>query len=238
MKAMILAAGRGNRMRPLTDHTPKPLLTAGGRTLIEHQIERLKAAGFTELVINHAHLGEQIEAHLGDGSRYGVSIRYSPEGRAIGHDGALETGGGILKALPMLSDGTEPFLVTNGDVWCDFDYGRMTTQDAIADRDLATIALVDNPGHNTDGDFALAGGRVTRDSGDKLTFAGIGLYRPALFAGHDPDAPPTAFPLAPLLFDAMDRGLVSGLKHTGRWLDVGTPERLERLDRMLTEEAG
>jgi MurNAc alpha-1-phosphate uridylyltransferase len=236
MKAMILAAGRGNRMRPLTDHTPKPLLTAGGRTLIEHQIDKLKAAGFTELVVNHAHLGERIEAYLGDGSRYGLSIRYSAEGRAIGHEGALETGGGILKALPMLADGDEPFLVTNGDVWCDFDYGRLVDASAIADDDLASIVLVDNPGHNTGGDFALAGGRVTRDEGEKLTFAGIGLYRPALFAGHDRDAPPSAFPLAPLLFNAMDRGLVGGLKHSGCWLDVGTPQRLEQLDRMLTEQ--
>jgi N-acetyl-alpha-D-muramate 1-phosphate uridylyltransferase len=230
MKAMILAAGRGNRMRPLTDHTPKPLLAAGGRTLIEHQILKLRAAGFTELVVNHAHLGEQIEAYLGDGSRHGVSIRYSAEG----HGQALETGGGIYKALPLLSDGREPFLVTNGDVWCDFDYARLAGGQALADGDLAHIVLVDNPGHNSKGDFALAGGRVSRDGAQRLTFSGIGLYRPALFAGCEPGV----FPLAPLLFAAMDQGLVGGLRHQGRWLDVGTPERLAELDRMLSEAAG
>jgi MurNAc alpha-1-phosphate uridylyltransferase len=228
MKAMILAAGRGNRMRPLTDHTPKPLLTAGGRTLIEHQIAKLAAAGFTELVINHAHLGEQIEAHLGDGSRHGVSIQYSAEG----HGKALETGGGIFQALPLLTDGDAPFLVTNGDVWCDFDYRLLSNAQGIADGDLATVVLVDNPGHNTDGDFALAHGRVSREGLDRHTFAGIGVYHPGLFAGCTPGA----FPLAPLLFRAMDAGRVGGLRHSGRWVDVGTPERLAQLDRMLREE--
>ncbi|MGD9299754.1 MAG: nucleotidyltransferase family protein [Thiohalocapsa sp.] len=231
MKAMILAAGRGNRMRPLTDHTPKPLLTAGGRTLIEHQILRLRAAGFTELVINHAHLGEQIEAHLGDGSAHGVSIRYSPEGQALGHKGALETGGGIFKALPLLSEGSDPFLVTNGDVWCDFDYSRLADGPALADNDLARLVLVDNPGHNTNGDFALRDGRVRRDGARKLTFAGIGVYHPSLFVGCEPGA----FPLAPLLTQAMDAGRIGGLHHPGRWLDVGTPERLAALDRLLSD---
>jgi MurNAc alpha-1-phosphate uridylyltransferase len=224
MKAMILAAGRGNRMRPLTDHTPKPLLTAGGRTLIEHQIVKLRAAGFTELVINHAHLGERIEAHLGDGAGHGVLIRYSPEG----HGKALETGGGIVKALPLLTDGDAPFAVVNGDIWCDFDYARLS----IADGDLATLVLVANPGHNTDGDFALDGGRVGHHGGHRHTFAGIGVYRPALFEGCEP----VAFPLAPLLHRAADAGRVGGLHHPGRWLDVGTPERLAQLDRMLSEE--
>jgi MurNAc alpha-1-phosphate uridylyltransferase len=233
MKAMILAAGRGNRMRPLTDHTPKPLLKAGGLTLIEHQIRRLAAAGFTDLVINHAHLGEQIEAHLGDGAAHGVSIRYSAEGRALGHKGALETGGGIFKALPLLTDGDAPFLVTNGDVWCDFDYGRFADGAALAQGDLATLVLVDNPGHNAAGDFALAGARVSRDAGDRLTFSGIGVYHPALFAGCTPGA----FPLAPLLSAAMDAGRVGGLRHAGRWIDVGTPERLADLDRLLREAA-
>jgi MurNAc alpha-1-phosphate uridylyltransferase len=229
MKAMILAAGRGNRMRPLTDHTPKPLLAAGGRTLIEHQIVRLAAAGFTELVVNHAHLGEQIEAHLGDGARHGVSIRYSAEG----HGKALETGGGIHKALPLLTDGDEPFLVTNGDIWCDFDYARLAQGAPLADNDLATVVLVDNPGHNAGGDFALAQGRVMRHGQVRHTFAGIGVYHPGLFDGCEPGA----FPLAPLLFQAMDAGRVGGLHHAGRWLDVGTPERLAQLDRMLSEEA-
>jgi MurNAc alpha-1-phosphate uridylyltransferase len=227
MKAMILAAGRGNRMRPLTDRTPKPLLPAGGRPLIEHQILKLEAAGFRELVINHAHLGEQIEAHLGDGARYGVSIAYSAEGQGQ----ALETGGGIFKALPLLTDGRRPFLVTNGDVWCDFDYARLANGHTLADGDLATVVLVDNPGHNTTGDFALAHGRVAREGLHKHTFAGIGVYHPDLFAGCEP----AAFPLAPLLLRAMDAGRVAGLHHVGRWLDVGTPERLAALDRMLCE---
>jgi MurNAc alpha-1-phosphate uridylyltransferase len=226
MKAMILAAGRGNRMRPLTDHTPKPLLTAGGRPLIEHQIVKLRSAGFTELVINHAHLGEQIEAHLGDGSQLGVSIHYSAEG----HGKALETGGGIFKALPLLTDGSAPFLVANGDIWCDFDFSRLD----LAAGDLATIVLVDNPAHNASGDFALTDGRVHRDGPRTYTFAGIGVYHPDLFV----DCDPVAFPLAPLLFDAMDAGRVGGLHHGGRWLDVGTPERLAQLDRWLSEKTG
>lgn len=233
MKAMILAAGRGKRMRPLTDRTPKPLLTAGGRTLIEHQIARLAAAGFTDLVINHAHLGEQIEAHLGDGSTHGVAIRYSPEGRGLGHRGALETGGGIFQALPMLTDGTAPFLVTNGDIWSDFDYARLGDGLGRAEGDLARLVLVDNPDHHNAGDFALADTRVTRHAPQKLTFAGIGVYHPALFSGCEPGA----FPLAPLLLAAMDAGRVGGLYHGGRWLDVGTPERLAALDRMLSQAA-
>ena len=231
MKAMILAAGRGNRMRPLTDHTPKPLLRAGGKALIEHQIERLQRAGLRELVINHAHLGEQIEQALGDGSRGGVQIRYSAEGQGQ----ALETGGGIFKALPLLGPG--PFLVTNGDVWCDFDYADL----CLADGDLAALVLVDNPSHNQQGDFSLRDGRVgiggdtgcgtegDNMSGPRLTFSGIGIYHPDLFAGCEPGA----FPLAPLLKEAMAAGRVGGLHHRGRWLDVGTPERLQDLDHML-----
>lgn len=230
MKAMILAAGRGNRMRPLTDHTPKPLLVAGGRTLIEHQIVRLRAAGFTELVVNHAHLGTQIEAHLGNGSAHGVSIRYSPEGEAIGHKGALETGGGIFKALPLLTDGSTTFLVTNGDVWCDFDYRRLARGPALADGDLARLVLVDNPAHNTGGDFALDDTRVCAEGPKRLTFSGIGVYHPDLFTGCEPGA----FPLAPLLRRAVADNQVGGLYHAGRWLDVGTPERLAELDRMLS----
>jgi MurNAc alpha-1-phosphate uridylyltransferase len=231
MKAMILAAGRGNRMRPLTDHKPKPLLAAGGRTLIEHQILRLRAAGFTELVVNHAHLGEQIEAHLGDGSAHGVSIRYSPEGEARGHKGALETGGGIFKALPLLTNGTMPFLVTNGDVWCDFDYARLADGSALAEGDLARLVLVDNPAHNAGGDFALDNTRVCAEGPRRLTFSGIGVYHPDLFTGCEPGA----FALAPLLRHAVADNRAGGLHHAGRWLDVGTPERLAELDRMLRE---
>ncbi len=219
MKAMILAAGRGNRMRPLTDHTPKPLLQAGGVSLIAHQVRRLREAGFTELVINHAHLGEQIEQTLGDGSADGVRIQYSPEGQGQ----ALETGGGIYHALPLLGNG--PFLVTNGDIWCDLDYRQLS----IGDKDLAQIVLVDNPPHHLDGDFALCGDRVLTTGTSKLTFSGIGLYRPELFA----DCTPGAFPLAPLLRAAIASGRCSGLHHRGQWLDIGTPERLQALDRML-----
>jgi MurNAc alpha-1-phosphate uridylyltransferase len=219
MKAMILAAGRGERMRPLTDHRPKPLLEAGGLPLIVHQILRLRAAGFTELVINHAHLGEQIEQALRDGNSLGVSIRYSPEGEGR----ALETGGGIHRALPLL--GEEPFLVVNGDIWCDLDYAALK----IAPRDLAQIVLVDNPEHHPNGDFRLSDGRVSTAGGPRLTFAGIGIYRPALFDGCTPGA----FPLAPLLRRAMDAGRCGGLHHRGRWLDIGTPERLQALETML-----
>jgi MurNAc alpha-1-phosphate uridylyltransferase len=236
MKAMILAAGRGNRMRPLTDHTPKPLLTAGGRTLIEHQIDKLKAAGFTELVVNHAHLGEQIEAYLGDGSRYGLSIRYSAEGRAIGHEGALETGGGILKALPLLADGDEPFLVTNGDVWCDFDYGRLLRRQRHRRR---------RPGQRscwwttraTTRRRLRAGQRARHPRrGEKRTFAGIGLYRPALFAGCTPGARSRWRRCCSVPWTA---GRVGGLQAQpgAGWTSArrsGSPQ----LDRMLTEEAG
>lgn len=217
MKAMILAAGRGERMRPLTDHTPKPLLPAGGKPLIQHHIEKLAAAGFRQLVINHAHLGAQIEAALGDGARWGLSIQYSAEQQA------LETGGGIFRALPLI--GPDPFLVINGDVWTDLDLARLRRPP----EGLAHLVLVDNPPHHPGGDFALCDGLVSDTGGTRLTFAGIGVYRPELFAGCRPGA----FPLAPLLRSAMARGQVSGEHHRGRWLDVGTPERLQTLERML-----
>jgi N-acetyl-alpha-D-muramate 1-phosphate uridylyltransferase len=221
MKAMILAAGRGERMRPLTDHTPKPLLRAGGKPLIVHHIERLAAAGLRDIVINHAHLGERIEAALGDGSDLGVRIRYSPEGKA------LETGGGIFRALPLL--GLDPFLVVNGDVWTDINFSALT----IAPGDLAHLVLVDNPPHHIKGDFALRNGRVLADGQDgtpHLTFTGVGVYHPDLFAA----CVPGAFPLAPLLRSAMARGLVSGIHHRGTWVDIGTPQRLAELERMLS----
>jgi len=214
---MILAAGRGERMRPLTDHTPKPLLRAGGKALIVHHLERLASAGLREIVINHAHLGEQIEAALGDGGAFGVSIRYSPEGRA------LETGGGIFRALPLL--GPDPFLVVNGDVWTDIDFPGLS----LAPGDLAHLVLVDNPAHNTRGDFALRQGRVLAEGEPRLTFSGIGVYHTGLFAGCTPGA----FPLAPLLRSAMTRGLVGGTHHRGVWIDIGTPARLTDLDLML-----
>ncbi|HEC15756.1 MAG TPA: nucleotidyltransferase family protein [Sedimenticola sp.] len=220
MKAMILAAGRGERMRPLTDRIPKPLLTVAGRPLIEYHIEALAGAGFRELVINHAHLGGQIERALGDGRRWNLRILYSPE-----PPGALDTGGGIFHALALLGDG--PFAVINADVWTDYDFGRLHCPGD----SLAHLILVDNPGHNPDGDFLLSNGRVTGEGrGSRLTFSGIGLYRAALFKGCRPGA----FPLAPLLRAAMARGEVSGEHHRGRWLDVGTPQRLEELNDFVS----
>ncbi len=220
---MILAAGRGERMRPLTDHTPKPLLQAGGKPLIVWHIERLVRAGITDLVINHAHLGAQIEQALGDGSQFGARIRYSSEGTA------LETAGGIAFAQHLL--GSEPFAVVNGDVYCDYDFARLPALAAQMRRnqDNAHLVLVDNPDHHPNGDFGLHGARVT-DTAPKLTFSGIGLYRPELFA-HIPRG--TKAPLAPLLREQIALGKVSGEHHRGVWIDVGTPQRLEELDRQL-----
>lgn len=225
MIAMILAAGRGERMRPLTDHIPKPLLDAGGKPLIVWHIEKLARAGITDLVINHAHLGQQIEAALGDGGRYGISIRYSPERPA-----ALETAGGIAHALHLLGDGV--FAVINGDIWCDYDFARLPPQAAALanSHDIAHLALVNNPPHHPDGDFCLDAGRIAPDGRNKLTFSGIGLYKPELFAHLARNA---AAPLAPLLRAQIAQGRVSGEYHAGRWVDVGTPARLEQLDKAL-----
>lgn len=224
MKAMILAAGRGERMRPLTDTCPKPLLVAGGKPLIVWHIERLAAAGIVDLVINHAHLGRMIEDALGDGTRFGVRIRYSPEGSA------LETAGGIARALPLLGDA--PFLVVNGDVFCDADFaGLRRAADELNPVRCAHLLLVANPAHNPAGDFGLtADGQVRDDEGERLTFSGLGAYHPALFAGVPPDAPAK---LAPLLRTAMARNRVTGAGLLGRWVDVGTPERLRELDASL-----
>ncbi len=223
MRAMILAAGRGERMRPLTDHTPKPLLPAGGKPLIVWHIERLVAAGITDLVINHAHLGQQLEQTLADGSRYGARIRYSAEGTA------LETAGGIAYALHLLGD--EPFAVVNGDVYCDYDFAHLPQRAALLanSSDLAHLVLVDNPDHNPKGDFGLHAQRVT-DGAPRFTFSGIGLYRPALF-----DSIPrgSKAPLAPLLRAQIAQGRISGEHHRGLWLDIGTPERLAELDKRL-----
>jgi MurNAc alpha-1-phosphate uridylyltransferase len=221
MKAMILAAGRGERMRPLTDHRPKPLLAVAGKPLILYHIEGLVRAGYRELVINHAHLGAQIEAELGNGARWGVSIRYSPERQA------LETGGGIFNALPLL--GEKPFVVVNGDIWCDFDFSRLQ----LPVGRLAHLVLVDNPDHHRGGDFILHHGEVQQGDHNRLTFSGIGVYDPVLFAGCRAGA----FPLAPLLRRAIQRHRVSGEQHEGRWIDVGTPERLAKLERLLTSRA-
>ncbi|MDA1107255.1 MAG: nucleotidyltransferase family protein [Proteobacteria bacterium] len=220
MKAMILAAGRGERMRPLTDHTPKPLLRAGGRMLIEYHIEALVRAGVREIVINHAHLGANIEQALGDGRRYGAVIVYSAEG-----DQPLETGGGIYQALPLL--GAAPFVVVNADIWTDYPFARLPR----VPEGLAHLVLADNPPHHNSGDFVLRAGQVCEDDGPKLTFSGIGVYRPELFA----DCQAGAFPLAPLLRTAMSAKAVSGEHYRGRWIDIGTPERLRELDRELQE---
>ncbi|HSC93518.1 MAG TPA: nucleotidyltransferase family protein [Burkholderiales bacterium] len=224
MKAMILAAGRGERMRPLTDRVPKALLEAGGKPLIAHVIKRLARSGYTELVVNVSHFAGLIERVLGDGSRYGVRIAYSRE------EQALETGGGIAYALPLL--GESPFLVVNSDIYCDFDFARMSTAAATLapDRRLAHLVLVDNPPHHPRGDFALADGKVSGESPGRLTFSGIGVYSPALFAGIARGA---RCQLAALLAPAMARGLVSGEHHRGLWMDVGTPLRLEALERVL-----
>ncbi|MEN8215438.1 MAG: N-acetylmuramate alpha-1-phosphate uridylyltransferase MurU [Pseudomonadota bacterium] len=216
MRTMILAAGRGKRMRPLTDTIPKPLLKVGGQCLIEYHIKHLVAAGLTEIVINHAHLGEQIEQTLGNGERYGAQLRYSPEGVA------LETGGGIYKALPLL--GKEPFLVINGDIWCDYPFSQLRRLTS-----LAHLILVNNPDHHPKGDFCLINNRVYQDGTPRLTFSGIGIYHPDLFK----DCQSGAFPLAPLLIKAMQAGQVSGELYQGQWIDVGTPERLQQLERML-----
>ena len=224
MKAMILAAGRGERMRPLTDTVPKPLLQAGGKPLIVRTIEALRRAGVTDIVINHAHLGAEIERALGDGSAHGVRLRYSPETEA------LETAGGIAKALPLL--GPHPFIVANGDVHSDFDYARLL--DALAPESLAHLVLVPNPDHHPDGDFALEAGLVRLGSGPKFTFSGMGVYRPELFRGI---VPGEKAKLAPRLRTAIDGGLVSGELHTGLWRDIGTPERLAELDRLLSGHA-
>ncbi|MDH0291464.1 nucleotidyltransferase family protein [Pseudomonas sp. GD04087] len=223
MKAMILAAGKGERLRPLTLHTPKPLVRAAGVALIEYQLQALRRAGFDQLVINHAWLGQQIEDHLGDGSAFGVSIRYSPEGEP------LETGGGIFKALPLLGD--DAFVIANGDIWTDFDYASLNG--ALVEGDLAHLVLVDNPGHHARGDFCLSGGRVSdyREGQPSLTYSGIAILRPQLFDGCQPGA----FKLAPLLRQAMEAGRVSGVHHRGRWIDVGTHERLAEVERQLTE---
>ena len=224
MKAMILAAGRGERMRPLTDRVPKPLLAVAGRPLIEHHIRRLAAVGFDRLVINLSHLGGLIREALGDGARFGVAIAYSDEGAA-----ALETGGGIFQALPLLGPG--PFLVVNGDVWTDYPLEQLP-RDPPGE---AHLVLVDNPAQHPQGDFLLSDSRVAHaGAGRRLTFSGIGVYTPALFAGGSGGR----FPLAPLLRAAMDRRAVSGEHYPGYWMDVGTPARLRELERRLAGASG
>ncbi len=223
---MILAAGRGERMRPLTDATPKPLLPVAGKPLIVWHLENLVRAGIREVVVNHAWLGEQIEACLGDGSRYGAQVRYSREATA------LETAGGIAQALHLL--GEAPFLVVNGDVFTDYDFAALAPQAARLNVHgwLAHLVLVDNPEHHARGDFSLAAGRVQAHDGPRLTFSGIGVYRSTLFHGV---VPGTRAALAPLLLQAMQSGQVGGEHYAGLWTDVGTPQRLAELDRRVRE---
>lgn len=213
MKAMILAAGRGERMRPLTDTTPKPLLKIDDYCLIEHHIFNLKTAGFTDIVINTAWLAEKLHQKLGDGNQYGVNIQYSDEKEA------LETGGGIKNALGILAD--EVFLVVNGDVWCDYDYSKLP---ALEKDNLAHLVLVNNPIHNTEGDFSIHEKKLSNRPEDKLTFSGIGLYRADFFKQKD-----DKFPLAPLLRLAADENKISAEYFSGVWIDIGTPKRLEQL---------
>lgn len=227
MQAMILAAGRGERMRPLTDRCPKPLLEVGGKPLIVWHLERLASAGIRDVVINHAWLGQEIERVLGDGSAYGVRIRYSAESTA------LETAGGIAQALPLLGDA--PFLVINGDIWCDWNpEDAFAVAEGLSAGD-AWLVLVDNPAHHPGGDFRLGSdGSVHAQGEPRLTFAGIGVYHPSLFADVQRG---TAAALAPLLRQAMTRNQAQGTLHAGRWTDVGTPQRLADLDSELRATA-
>jgi MurNAc alpha-1-phosphate uridylyltransferase len=218
MKVMLLAAGRGERMRPLTDACPKPLLQVAGKPLIVWHLQRLVAAGFTEVVINLSWLGEQIAGALGDGAQHGVAITYSREPWP-----ALETGGGIFKALPLL--GTAPFLLVNGDVFTDVDFNSLQ----LAPGDLAQLALVANPPHNLKGDFCLQDGRVVTASPERLTYSGVAVLHPELFAG----ASVGRFPLLPSLLRAREAGRLGAQRHDGLWLDIGTPERLAQLDAEL-----
>nr|VFJ89744.1 MAG: Nucleotidyl transferase [Candidatus Kentron sp. H]VFJ91283.1 MAG: Nucleotidyl transferase [Candidatus Kentron sp. H]VFJ97816.1 MAG: Nucleotidyl transferase [Candidatus Kentron sp. H] len=218
MKAMILAAGRGKRMRPLSDHAPKPLLPVAGQPLIGHLIHRLVREGYGDLVINIAYMGDRIQKALGDGEAFGARIRYSGESPH-----ALDTGGGILNALPLL--GADPFLVINGDIWTDYPFSRLSDKPS----GLAHLVLVPNPAHNARGDFGLVppgtAARVSNHEGERLTFSGLGVYRPALFL----DCKPGNFPLASLLRRAADVGEVTGERYTGGWQDIGTPARLQHL---------
>lgn len=219
MKAMILAAGRGERMRPLTDALPKPLLPVGDKTLIEHHIVRLQAAGCSEVVINTGWLGELLPEKLGDGSRYNLKIQYSPEPL-----GALETGGALRHALPLL--GEAPFLLVNGDVWTDFPFARLCERELSA-KQLFHIVLVPNPKQHPRGDFALQGQRLVADGEPRYTYSGIGVYRPELIVNQ----PEGRFPLAPLLRTAIDEGRAGGELYSGDWRDIGTPERLALLQQ-------
>ena len=222
MKVMILAAGRGERLRPLTDHTPKPLLHAGPKRLIEYLIEQLVEAGLKDIVINYAHLGEQFEPLLGNGERYHANFEYSAEVA-----GGLETAGGIIQALPLL--GNEPFLVVNGDIWTDFPFADLAKL-ALAKEQLCHLVMVDNPPHNPAGDFYLdADGLLSIEGDPKLTFSGIGIYRPEMFAEH----PAAKLALKPFFIEVMKQQKATGQHYQGQWSDIGTVERLTALAKQL-----
>lgn len=217
---MVLAAGRGERMRPLTDRVPKPLLPVGGQPLVAWQLQALAAAGCRDIVMNCAWQAEALQEALGDGSRWGVRIRYSPEPWP-----ALETGGGVFQALPLL--GPEPFLLVNGDVYCEWSPEVLSLRPG----QLAQLLLVANPPHHPQGDFGLVDGLVRPDATERYTYSGIAMLHPDLFTGCRPGR----FPLAPLLIEAARQDKVGGLLHDGTWLDVGTPERLYALQARLGE---
>jgi MurNAc alpha-1-phosphate uridylyltransferase len=217
MRAMILAAGRGERLRPVTDSIPKPLVEIAGKPLIEYHLQALANAGFREIIINQGHLGDMLPAVIGDGSRWGVTIHWSDE-----QPEALETGGGIFKALPLL--GSTPFLVVNGDIWTDYPYARLRAIKC----DQAHLVMIPNPPQHAAGDFSLQQARI-RDEGDnKLTFSGISVYHPRLFEGCKPGK----FSVVPLLRSAMETHLVTGEEYRGEWEDIGTLERLESLRKL------
>jgi N-acetyl-alpha-D-muramate 1-phosphate uridylyltransferase len=225
---MVLAAGKGERMRPLTLSTPKPLLQAGGKTLIAHHLENLSANGITEIVINHAWLGEQIESSLGNGKALGVNIAWSREGEP------LETAGGILLALPLLQEnkGSSSFICVNSDIWTDYPFGRLPEVDG--KEMLAWLVLVDNPDQHPEGDFVLQDGKVQEPAANRrqesaYTFSGIAVYHPALFEGVLPGKQS----IVPLLKQAMAKGKVGGEHYKGQWFDIGTPERLSQLEALL-----
>lgn len=225
-RALILAAGRGERMRPLSDTVPKPLLEVGGKPLVIWQVERLVAAGIAEIVVNHSHLGAQIEAALGDGARFGAAIRHSHE------ETALETAGGIARALPLLGD--RPFVVVSGDIWTEFPYRSLLARAAGIEAgypsQAAHFVLVDNPSFHPGGDMALAGGRVARD-GTKLTYGNIGVFHPQSFAALEPRRQLALFPWAHAM---VENGQVSGEHFRGKWANLGTPDDLQQLDRELS----
>ena len=222
MKAMILSAGRGERLRPLTDDTPKPLLKAGKYRLIEYLIKSLVDAGFSEIIINTAYLAEQFSKILGDGQQFGAKIVYSPEPQ-----GGLETAGGIINALNLLGD--EPFLIVNGDIWTDFPFGKLSDFTLQANT-LAHLGLVNNPEHNLQGDFSLSSGRIQQSEQSRHTYSGIGIYHPKLFSGFQIQR----LALKPILLQAIEQQQISGQLYQGDWSDIGTVERLQQLNDQLT----